>query len=199
MAVGVKILLVAGLLLTPPAPAARATSHRQTQDADAPTVSRSAGPEGGVIILWPRIVPATEAKRSRPLASAIQKRLEILARRVLPGRPVDVRPAPERVCRRAGCEAISLGALIARRGDGCAVVLLVAPPGPSPAEMIPAAGELRMKREKLPFRNHPESLVTIRDFARCSQVMDELTGHEGAVQAALHRAADSARAPRKEP
>lgn len=173
----------------------RADPPRQTSDA--PTVSRSAGPEGGVIVLWPRIVPGTEADRSRELAESIQKRLETLARRVLPGRPVDVRPAPQRVCRRAGCRALSLGALLARRGNGCAVVILVAPPGPSPARMIPAAGKLRMQREKLPFRKHPESYLTIQDFSRCSQVMGEIARHEGAIQAAIHHVTDTPRTQRK--
>ena len=47
-------------------------------------------------VLWPRIIPRSEADKSAELAQGLQMRLVEMARRVFPGRELDVRPKGER-------------------------------------------------------------------------------------------------------
>jgi hypothetical protein len=142
---------------------------------DAPEISRSAGVEGGVVVLWPRIVPKSEKEKTRKVAAVVQKQLEVLVRKFLPGRPVDVRPEPERTCRKAGCLAVSVGALLARKGKGCAVVALVSRPGKSAARLVSWVGKVKLKTDFAPFREPPESYLSITDFAVCDEVTSQLS------------------------
>ncbi|MBN2495136.1 MAG: hypothetical protein JXR96_11130 [Deltaproteobacteria bacterium] len=153
--------------------------------ADPPTISRSRGVAGGVVVLWPRIVPGSASAESRDIARALQARLRALVARELPGRPIDSRPEPERVCPQAGCEAFSAGALLIRRGQGCAVVALLSPPGPSAARLVRWAGELRLKQQSVAFRKPPESHVTVTDFASCAELASELDANAERVERAL--------------
>ena len=89
---------------------------------DAPEISRSVGVENGVIVFWPRIIPGTESASAQQLAGELQAHVVTMVEGVLPGRTVDVRPEPERACPRAGCVAMTVGALLLKRGSGCAVV-----------------------------------------------------------------------------
>jgi hypothetical protein len=166
---------------TPVAPA----EHCAQAQGDAPEISQSPGEEGGVIILWPRIVPGSEAEVSHQLAARLQSALRALVARTLPERPIDVRPEPERVCRRAGCLALRVGALLARRGDGCVVVAVVGGPGPSPARLVPWVGRVQLQSEQIPFREPPESHLTVLDFARCDDVLAELGDGEPAIAEVL--------------
>ena len=68
-----------------------------------PEISRSGGVTGGVVLLWPRVIPRSEDPQTDQDAAFVQGQLRAAIARALPGRPVDVRPNPERVCPRAGC------------------------------------------------------------------------------------------------
>src|SRR5690242_7723512 len=111
----------------PPSPAASSAPAAAPTVAahalDAPEISRSTGTAGGVVVLWPRIVGDKGGPLegdTRQIAARIQRRLQSIVGRALPGRSVDVRPEPERVCPRAGCQAIAVGAVLSRSGGGCA-------------------------------------------------------------------------------
>jgi hypothetical protein len=170
------------------------------QQVDAPEISRSVGEPGGVVVLWPRIISQSAGDRSlqraaplddetRALAAALQERLRALAEEAFPGRPVDVRPEPERVCPLRGCEAMTLGVVLARRDDGCAAVALIAPAGQSPSRLFPWAAAVRLGREEVAFREPPESHVTVTDFARCDSLLDALGARDQALVTAIRAAA----------
>ena len=103
-----------------------------------------------------------------------------------------MRPEPERVCPRAGCRAVSVGALIIREGDGCLVVALIGRPGQYPLRLVPWVGEMRLKEEWVTFRETPESRVQIIDYAECGQVMSQLSERERYVLEAIQTAATPA-------
>lgn len=176
-----------------PVPMAQHESEPATgpQTGDAPEISRSVGEEGGVVVLWPRVVqpkgsgePDAEAKA---LAARVQARLADLVRRARPGVPVDVRPEPERVCPRAGCKAATAGAVIALAGGGgCAVVALISGAGTSPARLIPWSNALVvLKENSVPFREPPERAMSVKDYARCTELPASLAAKDGDVEAAL--------------
>jgi hypothetical protein len=157
---------------------------------DAPEISRSTGTAGGVIVLWPRIIGdrgAAADPDSRQIAARIQRRLASIAAKALPGRPIDVRPEPERVCPRAGCSATAVGAVLSRSGSGCAVAALVSEPGTSPARIVPWGGRLSLRHPTVPFRQPPEQEMSVEDFQSCSAIDGDLGGHDAEVEAALKR------------
>jgi hypothetical protein len=156
---------------------------------DAPEISRSAGKEGGVVVFWPRVVPRTEDPQIRKLAGDLQKRLVDLVAKAVPERERDVRPEPERVCPKSGCDAMTVGALLTASGGGCVALALVAPPGPSPQRIIPWAGDVELKYEQVPFREPPESSVTIKDMASCAKLVDKLEERAPDVVKAIQQAA----------
>ena len=160
------------------------TASAQTEG-DAPEISRSVGVEGGVVLFWPRVVPRSSDPELSALAGAVQRHLRMLVERELPGRPVDQRPEPERVCPQAGCEAMTVGALIARNGTGCVVVALISGPGRAPARLIPWVGGATPRVAQVPFREPPESHITITDFAVCDDVVSQLAAGESAVAQAI--------------
>jgi hypothetical protein len=159
---------------------------------DAPEISRSVGVDGGVVIMWPRIIPRAERANTRALAASLRDHLRRMVEKNLPGRPIDMRPEPERVCPRAGCKAVSVGALIIRDGEGCLLVALVGRPGKYPLRLVPWVGKMRLKEEWVTFRETPESRVQIIDYAKCSQVMKQLSGRERYVLEAIQTAATPA-------
>ena len=179
------IVLLGGLLMTAPLLAHRVTPPASAASEDAPQISRSRGAEGGVVLLWPRIIPGSAAGESRALAAAVQARLRDMVEEALPGRAIDVRPDPERVCPQGGCEGLSVGALLLREDNGCAVVALIGGPGRAPTRMVPLAGRVRLHTPFVPFREPPESHVTITDFGPCSSLLDDFSAHRGEVEAAL--------------
>lgn len=152
---------------------------------DAPEISRSLGEAGGVLVLWPR-VKSTELSSA---ARQIQQRLADIAQRALPGRPIDIRPEPERVCPRIGCKAISIGAALVQNGEACAVVALVSQGGPSDQVLVPWVGDITLKSPVAAFREPPESQVQVKDYARCTTIIDGLTAREKDVEAAIKMAA----------
>jgi hypothetical protein len=180
----VRILLI--LCAAAPALAGPASSK------DAPEISRSVGVDGGAVIMWPRIIPKSELANTRALASSLRDHLRKMVEKQLPGRPIDMRPEPERVCPRQGCKAVSLGALIIREKEGCLVVALVGRPGQYPLRLVPWVGKMRLKEEWVTFREPPESRVQIIDYAKCSQVISGLAERERYVLEAIRTAATPA-------
>jgi hypothetical protein len=169
------------------APAPTIAAHAS---GDAPEISRSTGSAGGVVVLWPRIVgdkSGAAESETRQLASRLQRRLQTLVARALPGRPVDVRPEPERVCPRSGCSAIAVGAVLSRSGGGCAVAALVSEPGQSAARLVPWAGKITLRHPTVPFRQPPEQELSVDDYQNCGALDDDLAAHDADVQAAFHK------------
>lgn len=166
---------------------ARPTEGEQAapQTGDAPEISRSAGQEGGVVIFWPRVVPRTDDPEIRKLAGDLQQRLVALVKQAVPDRERDVRPEPERVCPRSGCDAMTVGALLTASSGGCVALALVAPPGTSPQRIIPWGGDVELKYEQVPFREPPESSVTIKDMVSCTELLDKLADREADVVEAI--------------
>jgi len=162
-----------------PAPAPQGAPAQPSGEADAPEISRSVGAEGGIVLLWPRIVGersrgAQPDAETRALAGRLQARLGELVGRALPNRPVDVRPEPERVCPRGGCKGASVGVLLARAGSGgCAAVALVSGPGPTAARLVPWIGRIELTANVVPFRAPPESAIEVQDYVRCAKLLDD--------------------------
>lgn len=177
---GCLALIVSSLLIVVP---------QIARAGDAPEISRSAGIPNGVVLLWPRIIPSTEVPNSRELAAQVQRQVEAFVHRALPGWPVDVRPEPERVCRMAGCEGVSIGALLVRKQQGCVIVALVSGPGTVPAQLVPWVGEVTLKNKTAPFRQPPESQLTITDYAACAEVVNAMPQKEEAALTALRNTA----------
>jgi hypothetical protein len=151
-----------------------------------PRVSRSAGEAGGVVVLWPRIIPAEEVESSNMIAGLVQDRMKALAERTLPGKPIDVRPQPERTCPQAGCNAVALGVLILRQGESCAAIAFVMPPGTNDSTtLVPWYGGVKLKSSAIPFRGFPESEVTVTDYGRCNDLPASLDKLEADVAKAL--------------
>lgn len=146
-------------------------------------VSRSRGTEGGVVVLWPRVLEGAEAE-----GPTVQDRMRQVAERVVDASTVDVRPEPERVCPQGGCAAASLGAIIRRNDQGCAVIAMVSPPGQTPARLVPWAGEIRLRETNVPFREAPEPHISIREFVPCGELVDALAAREGEIEAAIRDA-----------
>ena len=155
---------------------------------DAPEISRSVGVENGVVVFWPRIIPGSETASAQQLAGALQAHVVSLVEQALPGRTVNVRPEPERVCPMAGCLAMTVGVLLLKRDTGCAVVALVSGPGQAPAKLIRWVGLLNLTQDQVPFREPPESVVRITDFARCDEVLESLGHADNDVATAIHEA-----------
>lgn len=153
------------------------------EDDDA-RVSRSAGEEGGVVVLFPRVMglPGEEAQH-------LQQHMVALAQRVFPDRPMDVRPDPERVCPRSGCNGVSLGALLVTQNGNCVVLGVVGAPGPTDLTLRRWAGEITVRDETIPFRDPPESHVTVHDMAACGELDAALGEEDYAIEEALRRAA----------
>jgi hypothetical protein len=159
---------------------------------DSPQISRSVGEPGGVVVLWPRVIPATDTPATRHAAALVQAQLRKLVAETLAGRPVDTRPEPERVCPQAGCKAMTVGALLIHSGDACAVVALISGPGRAPATLVPWAGRVDLKRVSIGFREPAESYVTIRDFQHCSALVEPLKAGEAVVKQAIVSASRAA-------
>ena len=146
-------------------------------------VSTSRGTEGGVVVLWPRIITRDTSDAGE--APEIQSALRAIAQRL--GRPLDVRPEPQRVCPQAGCEAMSIGAVLLKSGTGCAVVATVAQAGSSPSRLVPWAGDIELRATVVPFREPPEAQVRVLDFVACSDLSTSLAAGEPAIEEAIRQ------------
>ena len=75
-------------------------------------------------INWLRTLPYMRAWIQN-YGQQLQQKMKQLVEKALPGRPVDVRPAPERVCPKAGCDAMSINVLFTRQNNSCVAVALI--------------------------------------------------------------------------
>lgn len=154
-----------------------------------PEISRSAGAEGGVVLLWPRIIPATNEPNTQQDATFLQSELRGAIGRALPGKPIDMRPAPERVCPRSGCKGVAVGAVLLHRENGCAVIATVSKPGQSEQRLVTLSGALVLTSSIIAFREPPESYVTVHDFDRCVELGPMMELRMAALEGALREAA----------
>ena len=137
---------------------------------DGPEISRSRGKRGGVVVLWPRVVPETTDPSIDALALRLQQKLYAASAQVVDVRLVNQRPAPERVCPQTGCKSASVGLLLAHREGGCIAAAIVGPPGVEPQKIVPLAGQLEMVDDTLPFRGAPEQRMIIKEFTPCVEL-----------------------------
>lgn len=143
-----------------------------------PRVSTSRGEPGGYVVLWPRIVPADPDGAMSEMASMIQNRLVAMTQQAAEGgHPIDVRPEPERVCPRAGCEAASVGALLMHVRGACAVVATTRAPGTGRGHLDAWAGDIDVINANPQFRDPPEDHVRVEDFVRCTDLAAALDEH----------------------
>ena len=149
-----------------------------------PEVSHSRGVEGGLVLLWPRVVPKAETAAMRGPAKALQDRLKAMLEQHFPGRPMDVRPEPERVCPKTGCLGSSVGVLIGVKDGQCVAVVIVSPPGQSDQLLMPWAGLVTTKMQ-VPFREPPESGMQIAEMVPCDQLTTATLEREDRVKEAL--------------
>jgi len=164
-----------------PQPVAETTEERH--------VSKSAGSVGGVTLLWPRIIPRDIVDENRDLAAALQQRMKGIVEKHLPGRPIDFRPEPERVCPKTGCAGVSVGLLLSRQGQGCLVLALISRPGVSPTRIVPWVGKVQLRADTVGFREWPESQITVADYIPCNSLLTTMDSQEANVAAALQEAA----------
>lgn len=150
-----------------------------------PEISHSRGVEGGLVLLWPRVVPMAQTAAMRGPAKALQDRLKAMLEQHFPGRPIDVRPEPERVCPKTGCLGTSVGVLIGvREGESCVAIVIVSPPGRSDQLLMPWAGLVTTKLQ-VPFREPPESSMQIQEMVPCDQLTTATLEREERVKEAL--------------
>lgn len=156
---------------------------------DDPRISRSRGEKGGIVVLYPRIFPATPDPALETIAQSLHLRMRKVVETALPGRPVDMRPAPERECPKAGCLGLSIGAVLAHKDGGCVVGALLGGPEIAPRTLVPWAGGFSVKTQSIPFREPAESYIEIGDFANCSDMNTALDALEPTVVEALQKLA----------
>lgn len=145
---------------------------------DAPEISRSVGVPGGVVIMWPRMIPKDDPQ-VHAMAGKLQDKLKALAHATFPDAEIDVRPEPERVCPQSGCDGLAIGAVITKRERGCAVIVVAGARGPQPLRMESWLGVIKMKAEP-PFREPPENYITIQEYGDCGKLDEALDG-KGAI------------------
>ena len=151
-------------------------------DDDDDRVSTSAGEEGGIVVMWPRVMGFSGEE-----SALLQQRLVAIARRVAPNGPIDIRPEPQRVCPRGGCNAPSLGVLLVVQDGTCATVAIIGRPRDGNLTLVPWTGDLDISDRNIPFREPPESHVVLHDRTSCADLATELGAHEAEVEAALRQ------------
>ncbi len=172
-----------------PLPDSRDPSYAQSFDGHVdPRVSSSAGEEGGVVVLWPRVVTSAGASAVYE-ASEVQAALRSIAERVFEGAPVDVRPDPQRTCPQSGCLGVAVGAVVLKSSSACAVVAMVSRPGPVEAHLVSWAGEVELRNHNVPFREPPESHIRVVDFLPCADLATSLAANEPAVEDLMRQTA----------
>ena len=151
-------------------------------------ISTSLGEPGGLLVFWPRIIPRDIVDQNHELAAALQRHTRTVVQRNLPGRSLDVRPEPERVCPQGGCKAPSIGILLSRKQQGCLVLALISKPGESATKIVPWAGEVNLKADTVPFREYPETQITVADYIPCTALLSTMDENEEVVMRALKEA-----------
>ncbi|MBA3550520.1 MAG: hypothetical protein H0T76_28935 [Nannocystis sp.] len=155
-------------------------------------ISHSKGVAGGVVVLWPRIIPATIAEENSQIAAQLQAKMKSVVERALPGRAIDMRPKPERVCPKAGCDAMSINVLFTRNSTACAAVAIINAPGTSQTKLMPWGGTVELKSDTIPFRDMPENFVKIKDYQPCDQLIASMAEADQFIEAAIRAAAGGA-------
>lgn len=148
--------------------AALVAGFAEAHAANGAEISRSRGKPDGVVVLWPRIVPATTDPVVLAAAQRLQLRLQEIAGEEVDPTRVDVRPAPERACPVNGCRGTSLSVLLGHQDGGCAALAVVGPPDGAVQRMVPIAGKFQMTDAALPFRDPPEKKVVVTEFVPCA-------------------------------
>ncbi|MCB9568049.1 MAG: hypothetical protein H6710_12710 [Myxococcales bacterium] len=151
-------------------------------------ISRSAGEPGGIVLFWPRIIPREIVDENRELGAALQRHVKSVVQRNMPGRSLDIRPEPERVCPKGGCKGATIGILLSRESQGCLVLALISRPGESPTRIVPWAGNVELKSNEVPFRAYPETQITVADYVPCTSLLSTMDQNEAAVMEALAEA-----------
>lgn len=164
-----------------------------------PEISHSKGVAGGVVVLWPRIIPATIAEENTQLAAQVQAKMKAVVEKALPGRPIDLRPKPERVCPKAGCDAMSINVLFTRTSSACAAIAIINAPGTSPTKLMPWGGTVELKSDTIQFRDMPENFVKIKDYEPCDQLIAKMAESDQFIEAAIRAAASGGPAPSASP
>ncbi len=141
---------------------------------DDETISRSRGKKGGVVVLWPRIVPQTDDTTVAALGAELQARLTQVANDALDSKMVGVRPEPERVCPLAGCRAVSLNVVLGHQDGGCFAVGLLGSPQAGSIQLFPLAGSVRASAREVGFRDAPENKLLVTEFVPCDELMNTL-------------------------
>jgi hypothetical protein len=181
------LLVILGLVWAGAAlaePASAPTSSPASAPASAPaaagpaTVSTSGGVKGGAVVLWPRVIPSSQADALKPIAAQLQDQMEKLVKQTLPNAPIDKRPAPQRVCPQGGCEGLGVGVLLIHNQNGCAALGLLSSPGRTIISIHPWAGEVELKQTRVEFREPPESQVIVKDFVPCDQLLAHTQANE---------------------
>lgn len=156
-------------------------------------ISHSRGRPGGVVVLWPRVVPETDDAEVAALAARLQTRLQAAAIASVPAAKIDVRPQPERVCPRSGCRAVSVGLMLGHQDGGCAALAVVGPAGPEAQRLVPLAGKFQMSDASLLYRAAPEGKVVVSEFVPCAEL--EASLDNDALSRLLQTTASPAPAP----
>lgn len=161
----------------------------------APEISHSKGQAGGIVVLFPRVIPGAELEANAALAAQVQQKVKEVAARALPGHPIDVRPKPERVCPKAGCDAMSINILFNKNSNSCVAVALINAPGTSPTKLIPWGGLVELKSDTIQFRDMPENFVKIKDYVPCDQLVAQMAAQDSFIEAAIRAAAGGSAPP----
>ena len=85
---------------------------------------------------------------------------------------------------------MTVGVLLTHGGGGCTVLALVSEPGTEPQRIVPWAGIVKLAKEEVPFREYPESQVTVRDSVPCTELLAALSKREAEVVKAISAAAE---------
>lgn len=149
------------------------------------TISTQGGDPNGVVVLWPRVIPSANADEVHAITVSAQTRMSGLVARALPGRPITLRPKPERSCPQGGCEGLSLGLLLAHVQGGCAAVAIIGGPGRTPRRLVPWAGRTELKAMQSEFRGQPESLMTFKEMVPCEDLVRAMGERDDAIGEAL--------------
>ncbi len=172
---------------TPPPPATPAPANRAPTTTK--TISTEGGDANGVVVLWPRVIPSATADKMDPVAVSAQARMSGLVAQTLPGRPITLRPKPERVCPQGGCAGLSIGLVLAHVENGCAAAALIGGPGRTARRIIPWAGRIELKAMQVEFRGQPESLLSLKELVPCDDLVRVMGERDAAVAEALKFAA----------
>jgi hypothetical protein len=186
-----SLALVLGCATTPTASTDenRTAAEPEARPIEEAFVSRSGGEPGGLVIFWPRVIPRSDDPEVSALAGQVQNKLVELAREAFPERSIDVRPEPERVCPRGGCPAATFGVLLVHKDTKCAAVALMSAGETATNDLAVWAGDVRLKLERVAFREYPEDHVGISGYVPCDELVESMTAKDEDIVGALRATA----------